>query len=109
MVTIAEFASVDIRVARVLEVDEIPGARSPLYKLKLDVGELGVREVAAGIKNYYTKEQLLGKTVLVVTNLDSKNIAGFVSQGMILAVDTDSGISLIVPDSDAVKPGTRIR
>jgi methionine--tRNA ligase beta chain len=108
MISIDEFGNVDIRVARVLEVEDLPGARKPLYKIRLDLGELGTREVAAGIKEHYAPDQLRGKSVLVVANLEAKSIAGFLSQGMILAVDTDTGISLIVPDSDA-KPGAKVR
>ncbi len=108
MVTYQEFSAVDMRVGRILEASDLEGARKPIYKLKVDLGELGIREIAAGIKDQYTPEMLFGKSIVVVVNLDPKPIAGFISQGMALAVDNDSGISLLAPDAE-VKPGAKVR
>ena len=108
MVTYQEFSAIDMRIGRILEASDLEGARKPIYKLKVDLGELGVCEIAAGIKDHYTPEMLIGKSIVVVVNLDPKPIAGFISQGMALAVDKDSGISLLAPDSE-VNPGAKVR
>lgn len=108
MVTYQEFSAVDMRIGKILEVSDLVGARKPIYKIKVDLGELGVREIAAGIKDQYAPDALIGKSIVVVVNLDPKPIAGFISQGMALAVDKEAGISLLSPDSD-VKPGSKVR
>ena len=109
MVSINEFAAFDIRVGRITEVGDIEGARKPMYRLKVDLGELGLKGVAAGIKDFYAPEQLLGRSVVVVANLDPKNIAGFVSEGMVPAAESPDGkVMLLRPDED-LPPGSRIR
>ena len=108
MASITDFQLVDLRVGKIIEVGEIDGAIKPLYRLKVDLGELGVREIAAGIKNYYTPEQLINNYVIVIANLEPKKIADFVSEGMLLAADDENGISLLRPDRD-LKPGSKVR
>ncbi len=108
MATIDEFLNLDIRVGKVIAVSEL-NTRKPMYGLKVDLGELGVRNIAAGIKSSYTAEELSGRSVVVVANLDPKNVGGFVSEGMLLAVgDTPDSITLLKPDKD-VKQGSRVR
>ena len=70
------FAQLDLRVGKILTVEDIPTARKPLYKFTIDFGALGIRQCAGGIKVYYTKEQLVGKLVVAVLNLEPKPIAG---------------------------------
>ena len=109
MVSINEFAAFDIRVGRIVEVADLEGARKPLYRFKVDLGELGVKNIAAGIKDFYTLEQLLGRSVVVIANLDPKNIANFISEGMVLAAESPDGrVVLLKPDAD-LPPGSRIR
>jgi methionine--tRNA ligase beta chain len=91
-----------------VEVGDIEGARKPLYRFKVDLGELGFRNVAAGIKNFYTPEQLLGRSIVVIANLDPKNIVSFVSEGMALAAESPDGkVVLLKPDED-LPPGSKI-
>lgn len=91
-----------------MEVGDIEGARKPLYRFKVDLGELGFRNVAAGIKNFYTPEQLLGRSIVVIANLDPKNIVSFVSEGMALAAESPDGkVVLLKPDED-LPPGSKI-
>ena len=73
------FAQLELRVGKILTVDDIPTARKPLYKFTIDFGEIGVKICAGGIKAYYTKDQLLGKLVVAVLNLEPKPIAGVLS------------------------------
>jgi methionine--tRNA ligase beta chain len=108
MVTINEFALIELKVGKIIEVADLEGVRKPMYKLKVDLGETGIREIAAGLKTHYTQEDLLNTLVIVVTNLEPKNIAGFVSQGMILAADDGANVSVLRPDKD-MAPGSIIR
>lgn len=107
MVSITEFSALDLRVGQIVEVDDIETARKPMYKLKVDLGELGMHTIVGGIKAFYTKEQLLGKKIVVVANLEPKSIAGVISEGMLLAAGDEQLISLLLPDKD-MKPGTKI-
>lgn len=103
-----KFDVIDLRVAEIKEVEVHESARKPMFKLKLNLGELGERTIVAGISAFYGKDELIGKKIVVVANLIPKNIAGIVSDGMLLAAEDELNVSLIVPDKDA-EPGSRIR
>ena len=96
-----DFEKLDLRVAEIKEVEDIEGA-DKLYKLTLDVGELGERTICAGIKQHYTKEELKSKKIILLANLSPKKIYGIESQGMLLAaVDKNNNkVILIQPESD---------
>ncbi len=94
------FAQLDIRVGRILEVDEMPQARKPMYKVKVDFGAEGTKQCVAGIKPFYRKEQLTGKLVVAVVNLEPRSIAGVISECMLLASFTESELALLVPDRE---------
>jgi tRNA-binding protein len=101
------FAQLDFRVGKILTVDDIPTARKPLYKFTIDFGALGIKQCAGGVKAYYTKEQLVGKQVVAVLNLEPKPIAGVVSECMMLASFTETDLSLLSPDKE-MPPGTKV-
>ena len=101
------FRQLDIRLGRVIEVEDMPQARKPMYKLKIDVGDGAPRQCVAGIGGSYTKEQLAGKTVVAVVNLQPKSVAGVVSECMLLAAFDDGGASLLSPDKD-LPLGTKV-
>lgn len=105
LVSIEEFQRVDLRVARVVHAEEIPGA-DKLLKLILDLGDRQV-QVVAGIRKHYKPEELRGKLVAMVANLKPATIRGVRSEGMILAA-SDGTLALLIPDRE-VEPGTRIR
>jgi methionine--tRNA ligase beta chain len=96
-----DWEKVDLRVAEIIEVEEIEGA-DKLYKLTLDVGEIGQRIVCAGIKQYYSKEELKGKKIIIVVNLAPRKLRGIESQGMLLAAVSkdNSKVILISPEKD---------
>ena len=106
-VSIDTFALLDIRVGRIIEVDDIPIARKPLYRLKIDFGPLGLKQCAGGIKAYYTKEQLLGKHVVAIINLEPKSVAGVVSECMMLTSYTETDLALLKPDKE-MPLGTKV-
>lgn len=103
-----DWSELDIRVAEVKSVEDIPGA-DKLYKLNLDVGDLGERTICSGLKNYYSKEDLEGRKIIYFSNLKPRVMMGVESQGMLLAASTDdhSKVSLLKPDAE-IANGTRI-
>lgn len=98
LITIDDFAKVDLRVAKVLEAEKVEKA-DKLLKMKLQVGE-EVRQVVSGIAKYYTPEEMVGKTLILVANLKPAKLRGIESQGMILAASNESGLSLVTIDKD---------
>jgi tRNA-binding protein len=94
---------IDVRVGRVLEVDDFPRARNPSYRLTIDFGpELGVKRSSAQCTNY-SKEELVGMQVVARVDLEPRNIAGFMSEVLVLGVDgrDGSGIALLTPSRPA--------
>lgn len=106
-ITIDEFFKIDLRVAKVIEVIEVEEA-DKLIQLKLDLGELGEKNVFAGIKNHYEPENLLNKMVICVNNLKPREMRFGTSEGMILAASNEeSGVYLVSPDTEAL-PGMKV-
>ena len=99
-VSIDEFHKIEMKVGKVVSVDDIPKARNPMYKLMIDFGDGTTKQCVGGIKQFYTKEQLLGKTVVVVVNLQPKSVAGVISECMLLTAFNDEEVSLLAPDKD---------
>ncbi|MDE1761780.1 MAG: tRNA-binding protein [Candidatus Micrarchaeota archaeon] len=108
LASLDNFSELDLRVARIIGVEEHEKARKPMYKITLDIGELGQRTVVAGIKSYYERESLIGKSVICVAGLEPKQIAGVESHGMILAAEDENGVALLTIDRE-VKPGSAVR
>ena len=96
MVTIEEFKKLEIKIAVIKEVADHPNA-DRLYIITLDLGNK-TKQVVAGIKSSYTKEELIGKQVVIVDNLAPAVLRGVESQGMILATSDAEGITLISPE-----------
>jgi tRNA-binding protein len=96
--SIEDFRKVEMKVGRITSVEDVPRARNPMYKLAVDLGDGVTKQCVAGIKDRYSKEELLGKTVVAVVNLPPKSVAGVVSECMLLAAFNDSELSLLVPE-----------
>ena len=105
-ISIDDFAKVDLRVAKIVDCEPIKRAKK-LLKLTLDDGSGKERIVASGIAQYYTPDDLRGKSVIVVANLKPAKLCGVESFGMILAADTPDGIKVIFPDG--IPAGSKIR
>lgn len=105
-----DFMKVDIRVGRIVQVDEFPQARKPAYKLRIDFGpELGLKNSSAQITKYYSPPDLMGKLVLAVVNFPPRQVATFFSEVLTLGVMLGEGdICLVHPDRD-VPLGSAIR
>ena len=97
-VTIEDFKKCDLRVAKVLQAEEIVGA-DRIWKLLIDTGA-EKKQIVAGVKKYYTSEQLVGKSVIVLNNLIPSVIRGVESAGMLMAAKHEAGLTLITVDSD---------
>ena len=106
MISFDDFSKLDLKIGKILEVKLHPEAEK-LYLLKVDIGKK-VISLVAGIKPFYGRDELVGKLIVVLVNLEPKNIRGFSSEGMLLAVQDKDDVSLIVSDK-AVEPGATIR
>lgn len=109
MATYDDFAKLDIRIGKILDVQDFPEARKPLYKIKADFGEeIGIRQSAVGATHNYSKEQLMGKLILGLVNMNPKQIGPFSSEFLTLGVsDTEDKCVLIAPDT-AVPLGAKL-
>jgi tRNA-binding protein len=99
----AEFQRVDIRVGRVIDVQDFPEARKPAFRLRIDFGsEIGVKKSSAQATKYYSKEQLLNRLVVAVVNFPPKQIGPYMSEVLTLGVpDGAGGVVLLTPERDA--------
>jgi tRNA-binding protein len=105
-----EFDKVEMRVGRVLGVDEFPEARRPSYLMTIDFGpDTGVKRSSAAIEHLYEPQELKGKLVVAVTNFPPKQIANRMSEVLVLAaVNADGSMRLLQPDGE-VELGARVR
>ncbi len=104
-----EWQDLDLRVAEILEIEDIEGA-DKLYKFLVNVGsEIGTRTIVAGLKPYYKKEELKGRKVILFENLEPRTLRGVESQGMMLAAVSENHekVCLLQPDGD-VDVGSKI-
>jgi methionyl-tRNA synthetase len=105
LVSYEEFKKLDIRVALVENVEKVPKA-DKLYKLSVDLGT-EKRTLVAGLAEHYKADNLKGKKIIVLTNLEPRKLRGILSQGMLLAAVEGENVSILVPDKD-LPPGARI-
>jgi len=101
-----DFTKVDLRIAKVTEAEKVQKS-DKLLKIQLDVGELGKRQILAGISKYYTPEELIGKKIVIVSNLKPRKMMGYESQGMILAAKNENMLTVLTVDKD-IEPGIRL-
>jgi len=100
------FSKLDLRVAKILAVKDHPKA-DKLYLIHLDLGSMGKRVIVAGMKPYYSKDEMKDRKIIIVTNLKPANIRGIKSNGMLLAAEDDTGTCSLLSPGDA-KPGSEI-
>lgn len=110
MATIDDFQKLDIRVGKIIAVEDFPEARKPSYKLTIDFGpDVGIKRSSAQLVTYYKKEELVGKKVLGVVNFPPRQIGPFISEVLTLgAPDEHHECILIVPDKDAAIVGGKL-
>ena len=105
----SDFQKLEMRVGTIIEVEDFPKARNPSFILKVDFGEvIGIKKSSAQITELYTKETLVGKKVMAVTNFPPKQIGPIMSECLVTGFHREDGaVVLSVPDSD-VPNGTRL-
>lgn len=98
----ANFERLDIRVGRILTVEDFPEARKPLYKVTIDFGpEVGIKRSGAGFRDIRTREELVGRLVVAVVNFPPRQIGKFRSECLVLAADIDGKeMALLQPEKD---------
>ena len=102
------FEKADIRVGKIIRVEDFPQARKPAYKLWIDFGILGVKKSSAQISKRYRQDDLVGRLIIAVVNFPPRQIADFMSEVLVLGAVLDNGeVVLVQPDSD-VPPGSRV-
>ncbi len=106
MVSFSDFSKIDIRVGKVLSVEDHPDA-DKLYVLRVDIGEKEI-QLVAGVKNYYAADELMGKNIVILANLEPRTLRGVESQGMLLAAQSEDTISVLSPDRE-MPPGSKVR
>ncbi len=107
LINIDQFSAVDLRVAKIIKAEHVEGA-DKLLQLTLDVGDLGQKNVFAGIKSAYDPEDLTDRHIVLVNNLEPRKMKFGISEGMVLASSNDDGIYLVSPDEGA-EPGMKVR
>jgi methionine--tRNA ligase beta chain len=105
MISIEEFQRVELRVATVTSAEPHPNA-DKLIVLRIDLGA-EQRQILAGIRNHYTAEELVGKQVVVVANLETAKLRGMESQGMLLAASDEGRVIILTPEKP-VQAGSKV-
>lgn len=98
MINFEDFEKVDLRLAKIVSAERVDGS-DKLLKIEAMIGE-EKRQIIAGIGKAYSPDELIGKTLVVVANLEPRMMMGLESQAMILAAKDETGMTLIVPDKD---------
>jgi tRNA-binding EMAP/Myf-like protein len=122
MISFEDFQKIDLKVAKIIKAEKIEGSEK-LLKLIVDLGNdpstgsgqdpstgsgQGIRQIIAGISQFYKPEDLIGKEIIVVANLEPKKLMGIESQGMLLAAEKNGEPVILIPKKE-VPPGTKIR
>ena len=109
MATIDDFEKLDIRAGKVIAVEEFPEARKPAWKLTIDFGaEIGLKKSSAQLTHHYTKEQLLKRMVMGVTNFPPRQIGPFVSEVLVVGVPDQQGNTVLVVPEKTVLQGAKL-
>jgi methionyl-tRNA synthetase len=106
MISFEEFQKIELKVAKIIEAEKIEKSEK-LLKLIVDLGDER-RQLIAGIAKYYKPEDLIGKEIVVVANLEPKKLLGIESQGMLLAANVNGEPVILIPEKE-VPPGTKVK
>lgn len=106
MIVYDDFKKVELKIAKIIEAEEVAGAEK-LLKLQIDLGS-EKRQIVAGIKKTYQAKDLIGREIVVVVNLEPRMVMGLESNGMLLAASDENGPILLRPDKE-VAPGSGIK
>jgi len=109
MIEYSDFEKVDIRVGKVIDVDDFPEARKPAYKLTIDFGEkIGIKKSSVQITVHYSKDSLIGKQVICVVNFPPKQIGPFISECLTLGLPDENGDVVLLSPTISVPKGGKM-
>ena len=106
MISFEDFKKLDLRVVKIIEAEKVENSEK-LVKLRIDLGNKEERQIIAGIGKAYEPQDLIGKKIIIVANLEPRSLIGLESQGMLLAASGENGPVLLVPEKD-VESGSAI-
>lgn len=111
MLSIDDFKKIELKVVKIVEAEKVEGSEK-LLKLKVEdgkneAGEPTFRQLVSGIAKFYSPEEMIGKNIVIVANLEPRNLMGLESNGMIVAAENESGPVLLVPEKD-IPAGAKI-
>ena len=107
-ISFSDFSKLDIRIGKIIDVQDFPEARKPAYKLTIDFGNIGIKKSSAQIRNYKASD-LIGMKIVAVTNFEPKQVANFMSEVLVLGAMTDNGVILLTPSlPEKTVPGDKI-
>ena len=106
-ISFEDFQKVDLRVGTIIEVSDFPKARVPAFQLKIDFGDIGIKNSSAQITSLYDKDSLIGKRIIAVINFKAKQIANFKSECLVLGIQNGQDVVLLYPN-DKVANGTQV-
>jgi methionyl-tRNA synthetase len=107
MIAFDDFKKVELRAARVIKAERVEESEK-LLRLEVDLGAAGTRQIVAGVAKEYAPEQLIGRTIIVITNLQPRTLMKLESNGMLLAADAGDGKSVLLTTMEDVEPGAGI-
>jgi export-related chaperone CsaA len=108
-ITWNDFEKLEIRVGQVIEVNDFPKAKKPAYRLSIDFGnEFGIKKSSAQITHHYNKNELLHRQVIAVINFPPKQIAGFISECLVLGIYDENNHVILLQPERPVKNGMKI-
>jgi len=108
MITIEDFEKVDLRVGKIIKAEDFPEAKKPAYKLLIDFGDFGTKTSSARITDLYTKETVVGKLVVCVTNLPPRKVGPFVSEVLTTGFYRDDGLVVLAMPEQAAPLGAKL-
>ncbi|MDQ3109305.1 MAG: tRNA-binding protein [Bacteroidota bacterium] len=108
MPSFLDFEQLDIRTGTITETADFPEARNPAYKLWIDFGPLGIKKSSAQITKLYSKEDLIGKQIIAILNFPPRQIAGFLSEVLVLGVYGNDKEVVLLQTERSVENGSKI-
>lgn len=105
-VSFSDFKKLDMRIGTVVKAELVPRT-SKLYKIQVDLGEIGVKQTISSLVGYYAPEELINKRIIFLTNLKPAKFSGEVSEGMLLAAEIDDKLALLTTDKE-IPNGARV-